>query len=284
MKLNTIQIVEIIKIIFIQVLLLLVCHLMYSISFQLLSGYAVVSSKLPENFIHLSTEEQKKIQEKLSKELVRDFSQSTKKVQKDYFNIVLKKPIFIFIGSLFWAFFYIYISYFVFSRFLKIQPCNLGDKFSRKYILIGFAFGLVTLLFMIVSTKTLTALGFKLEPNDFQKNLILSLKGNQYLFLWSLYSIGLITGITEEIFFRGFLLKHFKEKGFIFSGLVFSSLLFGLMHLDKNFLIPVLLSTVGFIFGYLYVWTKNIWTPISAHITYNTLILTIAYFSGDKFL
>ena len=276
---------SLIQIILIQIALVIFCNLMYSISFQFLAGYAIVADKLPDNFIQLPRNEQQAIQKNLSSDLIEDLSKADE-MQKKYFEIVLEKPIFLFIGSLFWAFFYIYTSYIVFKKVLKIKFVSLEDICFGRLILHGVICGLIIFTAMIVISRVLIEFNFEVKPSIFQQLLIKNLENNKYLFIWSLYSVGLITGIIEEVFFRGFLLKQFQDKNFPIIGLFFTSFIFGFMHYGSgvSILVPVLLSFVGLYFGYLYNSFKNIWVPIAAHVTYNSLILILAYNSGDKFL
>ena len=112
------------------------------------------------------------------------------------------------------------------------------------------------------------------------------MKVNYYLLAWSIYTVGLITGILEEVVFRGFLLTHFMNKGFAREGLYITSLIFGMMHFsfDSSPIVPFLLTFVGLLFGTIYLQFKNIWVSIGAHATYNSLGLITAYFLGDKLL
>jgi membrane protease YdiL (CAAX protease family) len=127
---------------------------------------------------------------------------------------------------------------------------------------------------------------FKPKVNEFQAKLFTNLKGNYYLLAWSVYTIGLITGILEEFLFRGLFLAHFVSKGFAREGLFITSFIFGMMHFsfDASPIIPVILTFVGVLFGSIYLQSKNIWVAVGAHATYNSLGLITAYFIGDKIL
>ncbi|EMF43826.1 CAAX protease self-immunity [Leptospira interrogans serovar Canicola str. LT1962] len=110
------------------------------------------------------------------------------------------------------------------------------------------------------------------------------MKGNRSLLLWSLYSVGLITGIVEEVFFRGFCLRQFQGRGLEIPGLLFTSIVFGLVHYSgqTSVSVPILLSFVGMFFGLFYLKTGNIWYSISAHVSYNSIMLLIAYIKGGE--
>ncbi|MSR75680.1 MAG: CPBP family intramembrane metalloprotease [Planctomycetes bacterium] len=87
---------------------------------------------------------------------------------------------------------------------------------------------------------------------------------------WQMLRLALLSGITEEILFRGTLQP--------WMGYVFTSVLFGVLHFMPH---PVFLPwTVfalvgGFVFGALYDWTGTLLAPIAAHVTVNGLNLWI---------
>lgn len=86
--------------------------------------------------------------------------------------------------------------------------------------------------------------------------------------------------ISEEIFFRGYLLGFFVHPNNTAStrrkviALIASSIIFGIMHFQgfssfTDVFIIVWLTIVGFIFGLAYLKTGNLMTSIGAHIGYN---------------
>lgn len=96
---------------------------------------------------------------------------------------------------------------------------------------------------------------------------------------FSKYSLVLLVGTTpiaEEIFFRGFLLQKiesfFGEKYAIF----FTALLFGMIHITYLKIFPVIISLfIGLVLGYMVIKTKNLFSAIIAHITYNLVTILI---------
>jgi len=72
--------------------------------------------------------------------------------------------------------------------------------------------------------------------------------------------IALLSGVSEEIFFRGVLLPEI--------GLVASSLIFGLLHaLNRVYAVWATLTGAGF--GLLALYADTLVTPVVAHVTYN---------------
>jgi uncharacterized protein len=77
--------------------------------------------------------------------------------------------------------------------------------------------------------------------------------------------VGLLPGLSEELFFRGIALPAL--------GLVLSSLLFGVAHLLDWRQWPYALwaSGVGVLLGLAMLWSQNLLVPIVAHVTTNIL-------------
>ena len=72
--------------------------------------------------------------------------------------------------------------------------------------------------------------------------------------------IALLSGVSEELFFRGVLLPEI--------GLVASSLIFGLLHaLNRVYAVWAVLTGTGF--GLLALYGGTLVTPVAAHVTYN---------------
>ncbi len=98
----------------------------------------------------------------------------------------------------------------------------------------------------------------------------------------NLLMIAIIPGIGEELFFRG-LLQPLFQKWFrnTFWAVVFTSVLFSALHMQFYGFLPRFL--LGVLFGYFYVWTKNIWFPILAHTIHNAIPVVGYYlYSSDK--
>ncbi len=97
--------------------------------------------------------------------------------------------------------------------------------------------------------------------------------------LWfTIFVVGVLPGVCEEVMFRGFILNALKKKG-IWNGIIFSAVLFGVFHLDPFRFVPVTL--LGIWLGYLAVKTKSLYVPILAHFTQNTLAILITNYA-DK--
>ncbi len=95
-------------------------------------------------------------------------------------------------------------------------------------------------------------------------------------FILAFVVIAILPGIGEEILFRGVLqnsLHKWSKNAHV--AIWVSGFLFAAIHMQFYGLMPRMM--LGVLFGYLYVWSGNLWYPIVAHIINNGLSLTLAY-------
>lgn len=95
--------------------------------------------------------------------------------------------------------------------------------------------------------------------------------------------IGVLTGFSEELFFRGAL-----QRGIVASGvnphcaIWFSAFIFSFMHFQFFGFLPRLL--LGAFFGYLLYWSGSIWLSAFAHALNNSLVVLTAWLIKNDFL
>ncbi len=95
--------------------------------------------------------------------------------------------------------------------------------------------------------------------------------------LWfTIFVVGVLPGICEEVMFRGFILSALRKKG-LWYGIVLSAILFGAFHLDPFRFLPVTL--LGIWLGYLAVKTNSLYVPILAHFAQNSLAILITNYA-----
>lgn len=84
--------------------------------------------------------------------------------------------------------------------------------------------------------------------------------------------IGVLTGFSEELFFRagfqGTLLKGSAGKNM---AVWTAAIIFSAMHFQFYGFLPRLI--MGLFFGYLLVWTRSLWVPIFAHALNNSVVV-----------
>ncbi|EKO15419.1 CPBP family intramembrane glutamic endopeptidase [Leptospira kirschneri] len=245
----------------------------------------LVSKELPDDFPYLDGETRAEIYKEKIEKLQKEIQTNTKQIHQSYIKVMVKeKPWLLIVDRLIWALCFILPAYFILVRFFKAEYANLSDPFNLKTMFTGAGLGTLVFLFVIVFGFFLTKIFGKQTPNEFQEALFKEMQGNRSLLLWSIYSVGLITGIVEEVFFRGFCLRQFQGRGLEIPGLLFTSVVFGLVHYSEqtSISVPILLSFVGMFFGLFYLKTGNIWYSISAHVSYNSIMLLIVYIKGSE--
>jgi len=99
-------------------------------------------------------------------------------------------------------------------------------------------------------------------------------------FLFGFLVIAVLPGIGEELLFRGVLqnsLHKLTKNAHV--AIWVSAFIFGAIHLQFYGLVPRML--LGAVFGYLYVWSGNIWYPIISHIANNGIAVIMTYTMSD---
>ena len=91
--------------------------------------------------------------------------------------------------------------------------------------------------------------------------------------------IGVLTGFSEELFFRGGLQGIFSRSSMGRGAAVWmAAIIFSTMHFQFFGFVPRLL--MGVFFGYLLVWTGSLWVPMFAHILNNSAVVIASALSG----
>ena len=104
-----------------------------------------------------------------------------------------------------------------------------------------------------------------------------------YFSIPSIFILATIQPIGEEIFFRGFLLDKISILSDEKTAIIITSVLFGIAHLTYAKVYPaVLTAIVGVLFAFIVVKTKNLFSSIVAHITFNVASITF-YILGQMF-
>lgn len=84
--------------------------------------------------------------------------------------------------------------------------------------------------------------------------------------------VGLIAPVTEEIVFRGFVLRRLREKHSVGGAIIFTSLIFGLVHLNQSFVGSFL---HGIVYALLAIRFASLYAPIFVHGAYNCVIFFV---------
>jgi uncharacterized protein len=88
--------------------------------------------------------------------------------------------------------------------------------------------------------------------------------------LWgTLFARMIVAPITEELLFRGLILRGFLSRYSVWKAVLFSAVLFSLFHVDASKLISVLGG--GILFGWWYVRTRSLTPCVVGHALHNGL-------------
>ena len=93
------------------------------------------------------------------------------------------------------------------------------------------------------------------------------------------FVVGLMAGLSEEILFRGAMLRTMQDSRLNTHVAVWIvAVLFSAFHMQFYGFIPRLL--LGVWLGYLLVWTRSLWVPIIAHTLNNSTVVLFSYMTN----
>ena len=95
-------------------------------------------------------------------------------------------------------------------------------------------------------------------------------------FILTVLMVGVMTGIGEELTFRGVMQKLITEKSSNYHiAILVTAIIFSAIHFQFFGFFPRML--LGAFFGYLLVWSGSMWLPIYAHFLNNSMAVVAAY-------
>ena len=96
--------------------------------------------------------------------------------------------------------------------------------------------------------------------------------------VWSFEALAGWTPLTEEIFFRGFVLAGLVHRWGAARAVVGSALIFAVFHLHPGVIVPIFVA--GMLLAALYRATGSLWPPIIAHAAQNAIALVAIMYGG----
>lgn len=160
---------------------------------------------------------------------------------------------------------------------------DVGMRRPKNWITtIGIGIGVALFLqavALVVLVPTMQRFGVQLpDLSRFE-----SIRGNIPMLLLWLVVAWTTAGFGEEIIWRGFVMSRVArvlgdgKAAWVFS-LILASVLFGLLHIYQGTVGVVLTGVSGLVFGILYLASgRNLWAPIIAHGTKDTLAFLMIY-------
>ncbi|MCC6220027.1 MAG: CPBP family intramembrane metalloprotease [Deltaproteobacteria bacterium] len=156
----------------------------------------------------------------------------------------------------------------------KHRQLILFNRFDYVYIAYGvllcFPLFLLNAIFFAKESSKWEAI---LKCQEFKDEIAKPLADK--LDIGSAFIVSALAGFGEEMFCRGILQTEF--------GIVIASAAFAILHFGsavKHYLfIAALYLLIGFYFGFIYLFSQSIWTPIIVHVVYDFVaILYLRYF------
>jgi len=192
------------------------------------------------------------------------------------------------------------LSFFLFPSVMMVKFYRSSDSqiiFSEKKIR-GFDIILVFVLaFFAVSVTTWTGIiNSKLTLPDSLSGIevwirekeekasaitnVLVESSDIQTYLMNLFILGIVPAVSEEMIFRGVMQQLFYR---IFRTVHWpvwiTAIIFSTIHLQFYGFFPRLI--LGLIFGYLFLWSRNIILPVAAHFFNNAIAISFTYFTGQ---
>jgi len=159
----------------------------------------------------------------------------------------------------------------------SVESLGLEPGLMWRDLLVGSGIGgaMVALVFiLLLAVGWLEFEGFAWQTNPFS---VWSLS------LLNLFLSFLLTGITEEIMIRGYLLQNLEEGLNLAWAVIISSGLFGLLHLGNpggaQFAPVIGIFLAGLFFAYAYLRTRSLWLAIGLHIGWNLFLNAVFGFT-----
>ncbi len=170
-------------------------------------------------------------------------------LDKDYRNLL---------KGLFVSFSCIFSYILFFKKYEKRAITEFSTKGLAKNISIGALIGFIL--------QSLTILVIYLNGSYSVVNI------NPVSFILIPFTIMFTVAIIEEILVRGIIFRIVEEKLGSYISLSISSVLFGVLHLANphgTLISGICITTAGFLFGVIFMYSRNLWMPIALHFAWN---------------
>ncbi|WP_285769200.1 type II CAAX endopeptidase family protein [Peribacillus sp. SI8-4] len=185
-------------------------------------------------------------------------------------SLQISKPSFFFISKLI-----IIYMLFVYLKKKKISLFSIRlKKVHIKYILLGILMGIIAHMLTMFFDRTQYYL-LTGEWLTAEKIVGTLMESNQNISFFSIIMIGFSVAISEEILFRGILLKQYQKMN-IKPAIILSALIFSLYHMTVGNL--VFAFVMGISFALLTIYTGSIVPAILYHFLVNEIMRIIMHF------
>jgi membrane protease YdiL (CAAX protease family) len=134
-------------------------------------------------------------------------------------------------------------------------------------LILGLLGGLAAFALSLVIGLVLNWIGLPVQEQEWARDLFRDRANLVRLVPW----IVLIVPFSEEVFFRGYVLRFLTQRAGLPTGFVASTVLFALVHLNPSGVLIYL--GIGAVLAGVYLRSRSILGPVVAHMVYNSLVL-----------
>lgn len=174
-------------------------------------------------------------------------------------------------------------AYFTHPRPLDYLGLRLPKKFIHLLLCVIIIVSATPLLLSIaewVSSFDIEAAKKAQEANDRLTKAFLSMHSFGE-FLFSFFIIAILAGVSEELFFRGLLMRFSAKRiSNVWAPVIITALLFASMH-SNIFGLPSIFIA-GVLLGTFYYLTSSLWCSILSHVVYNGMQIILVYFADNN--
>ncbi|MGK7370160.1 MAG: CPBP family glutamic-type intramembrane protease [Candidatus Halalkalibacterium sp. M3_1C_030] len=121
--------------------------------------------------------------------------------------------------------------------------------------------------------------------SDFQSSqmqMIENFLRGDHLLVLTLFHVGVVPAICEEVLYRGYVMRAFEKSWGILPAILISGLLFGLYHVQLSNLLP--LASIGIVLGFVTWASESIYPAMLAHFVNNGgSVLVGSYYPDTAF-
>jgi len=170
-----------------------------------------------------------------------------------------------------------------FIWYLLVNKCSIREMLHRlklqgEGIDTAFLWGVVITIGMLILVMVIGVLLYQLGVNEEDISNIEDIAGN--LSIAAMAFVIVVQSISEEIFFRGFLLEKIDSFAGGSMAIFGTAILFGLAHMSYGKIYPVVMPIImGIFLGFVVFKTKNLYSAITAHVLFNFTSFILYIFS-----
>ena len=194
-------------------------------------------------------------------------------------EINIQDEFIILIGSIITVLIFIvtpFIWYLFVNRY-SLEKMFSSLKLQREGIDSAFLWGIVAAVVMLGIVFVIGILLYVAGVDQSNLSNIEDLATN--LSVASMIFIIIFQSISEEIFFRGFLLGKIESAAGTNIAIFITAVLFGLAHMSYGKIYPTIMPIImGILLGYIVVKTKNLVSAITAHMAFNFISFILYLF------